>query len=346
VTKKGDIPHFPATGVGKKVDIPLFSTAGVGQGVLQKRGMSHFFWPRLQSYLELVRFSHTIFALPFAVIAALIAIRLGGDGRWSLSEPLSLVQPLLGILACMVAARTAAMAFNRLVDRAIDAENPRTAGRHLPRGELGAGEVLGLVAASSVAFVAATLLFLPNWLPVALALPVLAWLLGYSFAKRFTSLAHLWLGAALGLAPVAAWIALRGETLLRDPIDILPAAILGLAVTAWVAGFDIIYACQDAAFDATHGLHSMPARLGVARALRRSKWLHGGTILLLASLPLVVPQLGWIYWTALAAIVALLVWEHALVRPDDLSRVNQAFFTANAAIGMVLLAAIAADLWL
>ena len=300
---------------------------------------------RLRSYLELVRFSHTIFALPFAVMAALIAIRFGGDGRWSLAEPWSLAKPVLGILACMVAARTAAMAFNRLVDRAIDAENPRTATRHLPRGAVGTGEVLGLVMASAAVFIAATLLFLPNWLPLALSLPVLAWLLGYSFAKRFTSLAHLWLGAALGLAPVAAWIALRGETLLRDPVDLLPAAILGLAVTTWVAGFDIIYACQDAAFDAAHGLYSVPARLGVPRALSLAAFLHGLTLLLLALLPLVVPQLGAIYWLALAAIAALLAWEHSIVRPDDLSRVNEAFFNANAIIGVVLLAAIAADLW-
>jgi len=300
---------------------------------------------RLQTYLELVRFSHTIFALPFAVMAALVAIRFGGEGRWSLGEPWSLLRPMFGILACMVTARTAAMAFNRLVDRAIDTENPRTASRHLPRGAVGVGEVLGLVVASSVAFIAATLLFLPNWLPLVLSAPVLAWLLGYSFAKRFTSLAHLWLGAALGLAPVAAWIALRGEILLKDPRDILPAVILGLAVTAWVAGFDIIYACQDADFDAARGLHSAPARLGVPRALGRSKWLHLLAILLLACLPIAVPQLGWIYWASLVAIAALLAWEHSLVRPDDLSRVNQAFFTANAAIGLVLLAAIALDLW-
>jgi 4-hydroxybenzoate polyprenyltransferase len=310
-----------------------------------KRGLSPSPPSRLQTYLELVRFSHTIFALPFAVMAALVAIRFGGDGHWSLARPLSLAKPVLGIVACMVAARTAAMAFNRLVDRAIDAENPRTAARHLPRGEIGAGEVLGLVVASAAAFVAATLLFLPNWLPLALSLPVLAWLLGYSFAKRFTALAHIWLGIALGLAPVAAWIGLRGETLLRDPVDILPAAILGLAVTAWVAGFDIIYACQDAAFDAAHGLHSIPARFGVPRALSLAKWLHLATLLMLALLPAVVPWLGWIYWAALAAIAGLLAWEHALVRPNDLSKVNQAFFTANAAIGLLLLAAIAVDLW-
>jgi 4-hydroxybenzoate polyprenyltransferase len=292
-----------------------------------------------------VRFSHTIFALPFAVMATLIAIRFGGDGHWSLDEPWSLVRPLIGILACMVTARTAAMAFNRLVDRAIDAENPRTVSRHLPRGAVSAGEVLGLVVASSAAFMATTVLFLPNWLPLVLSVPVLAWLLGYSFAKRFTALAHVWLGAALGLAPVAAWIALRGQAVLENPMDLLPAALLGLAVTAWVAGFDIIYACQDAAFDAAHGLHSAPARLGVPAGLRWAKWLHLFTLLVLAGLPIAVPQLGWIYWLALGAIAALLAWEHALVRPDDLSRVNQAFFTANAAIGLVLLAAIAIDLW-
>jgi 4-hydroxybenzoate polyprenyltransferase len=158
-------------------------------------------------------------------------------------------------------------------------------------------------------------------------------------------LAHVWLGVALGLAPMAAWIALRGQEILRNPADILPAVILGLAVTVWVAGFDTIYACQDAQFDAAHGLQSIPARLGVPRALSLAAFLHGLTLLLLALLPLVVPQLGAIYWLALAAIAALLVWEHSIVRPDDLSRVNEAFFNANAIIGVVLLAAIAADLW-
>ncbi len=298
----------------------------------------------LRTYLELVRFSHTIFALPFAAMAALVAVNREGAGGIVPAEPATWLRPVAGMLLCMVSARTAAMAFNRLADRTIDAANPRTASRHLPRGDISAARVLGLVVISSAVFVAATLLFLPNRLPLLLSLPVLAWLLGYSYAKRFTALAHVWLGVALGLAPVAAWIALRGQTLLRDPADGLPAAILGLAVTAWVAGFDIIYACQDAAFDAAHGLHSVPARIGVSRALRTAKWLHAVTLALLALVPLVVPELGWIYLGAWIAIAGLLVWEHSLVRPDDLSRVNQAFFTANAAIGMVLLAAIAADL--
>jgi 4-hydroxybenzoate polyprenyltransferase len=300
---------------------------------------------RLRTYLELVRFSHTLFALPFAVMSGLIAARRGIDSAVLGTGPSGWLRPAAGILVCMVAARTAAMAFNRVVDRRIDAANPRTASRHLPRGDVAVIEVVLLVVGSCGVFIAGTLLFLPNWLPLALSAPVLAWLLGYSYAKRFTALAHVWLGIALGFAPVAAWIALRGQTLLRDPADALPAVVLGLAVTAWVAGFDIIYACQDATFDAEQGLHSLPARLGVPRALGLSKWLHAATLVLLSSLPRLVPELGWIYWLALAAIVILLAWEHWLVTPTDLSRVNQAFFTANAAIGLILLAAIAADLW-
>ena len=261
----------------------------------------------LRTFLELVRFSHTIFALPFAIIATLLAFHMGADeatpaaGWWTWSRP------WIGILLCMASARTAAMAFNRLVDRSIDAANPRTASRHLPRGDLRVGEVLMLVVVSAGVFVGGTLLFLPNWLPLVLSGPVLAWLLGYSYAKRFTALAHLWLGVALGMAPLAAWIAIRGSVVMRDPADLFPAALLGLAVTVWVAGFDIIYACQDADFDAAHGLWSIPARLAV--------------------------------------IAGLLIWEHSLVRADDLSRVNDAFFTANAIFGIVLLLAIAADIW-
>jgi 4-hydroxybenzoate polyprenyltransferase len=294
----------------------------------------------LRSYLELVRFSHTIFALPFALMAVILAFQAPAPAATS---PAEWWRRGLGVLLCMVTARTAAMAFNRLVDRSFDAANPRTATRHLPRGDLAVGEVFGLVALSCGAFIAATLLFLPNWLPLVLSVPVLAWLLGYSYAKRFTMLAHVWLGAALGMAPVAAWIAIRGEALLANPVDGLAALILGLAMTTWVAGFDIIYACQDAGFDESQGLHSIPARLGVPRALTLAAGLHVVTLAILATLPLVVPQLGAVYWGTLVAIAALLVWEHSLVRPDDLSRVNQAFFTANAAIGLLLLVAIAID---
>lgn len=304
---------------------------------------------RISSLLALVRFSHTVFAMPFAMISVLAAWSLDSVGGGTASEagslPAGWLLPLTGVVVCMVTARTAAMAFNRLVDRDIDAANPRTASRHLPSGELSVEQVMALVAGSCVAFILGTLLFLPNWLPLVLALPVLAWLLGYSYAKRFTMLAHIWLGAALGMAPVAAWIALRGQAVLADPADLLPAVILGAAVMLWVAGFDIIYACQDAAFDHQRGLHSIPAVLGVRRALMVAAGLHAIMLLLLAGLPWAIPALGMIYWTALGVIAVLLIWEHSLVRPHDLSRVNAAFFTANAIIGAVLLVAVGADVW-
>ena len=170
----------------------------------------------LRTYLELVRFSHTIFALPFAMMAGMIAARveLADNPHVSL---LHWIKISAGIIACMATARTAAMGFNRLVDRHIDARNPRTANRHLPKGLLSVGDVQRLVYSASFLFVASTLLFLPNWLPVVLSLPVLAWLLGYSYAKRFTSLAHVWLGVALGLTPLAAWIAVRGPAVISNP---------------------------------------------------------------------------------------------------------------------------------
>lgn len=308
----------------------------------------------LRSLLSLVRFSHTVFAMPFALISVIAAWSLdgavgdGAAGSEGIAQgplPDGWLLPLVGVVVCMVAARTAAMAFNRLVDRDIDALNPRTASRHLPAGELSVGQVMALVVGSSLLFVAGTLLFLPNWLPLVLSMPVLAWLLGYSYAKRFTMLAHVWLGAALGMAPVAAWIALRGQAVLADPADLLPSLLLGVAVMLWVAGFDMIYACQDAAFDSQSGLHSMPAVLGVPRALRLATVFHVVTLLLLAALPWTIPTLGAIYWMALGVIAVLLIWEHSLVRPDDLSRVNAAFFSANAIIGAVLLVAVGADVW-
>jgi 4-hydroxybenzoate polyprenyltransferase len=300
---------------------------------------------QMQAMLSLVRFSHTVFAMPFAIIAVLVAWSRAESAAGGGPFPDGWLLPLVGVVICMVSARTAAMAFNRLVDRDIDAANPRTAMRHLPSGELSVGQVVALVAGSSLVFMAGTLLFLPNWLPVVLALPVLAWLLGYSYAKRFTMLAHVWLGAALGMAPVAAWIAIRGESVLANPADLAPALVLGLAVMLWVAGFDTIYACQDAAFDSRAGLHSIPATLGVRQALAVAAAMHGVTLVLLGALPWAIPSLGPIYWTGLGVIAILLVWEHSLVRPDDLSKVNAAFFTANAIIGAVLLVAVGADVW-
>ncbi|MCA9261177.1 MAG: UbiA family prenyltransferase, partial [Planctomycetales bacterium] len=193
----------------------------------------------IERFLSLIRFSHTLFALPFAAWAAVLAWRRtgleamdasGGGGarlvvRW---------QDAAGVLLAMVAARSAAMAFNRLADRRIDALNPRTAQRHLPAGTLSVGQVTFFALVCSVGFIASTLLFLPNWLPVALSVPVLLFLCGYSYAKRFTSLAHYWLGAALGLSPIATWIALRGAVVAEHPVDLAPALVLGAAVLGWV----------------------------------------------------------------------------------------------------------------
>jgi 4-hydroxybenzoate polyprenyltransferase len=337
----------------------------------------------IRHFLSLIRFSHTLFALPFALLAALMAWRMQAidlaeslgweNGRvptlsekdgWRVVEEhwigvfgwdvnldflyeRSFVirwQELVGILLCMVFARSAAMAFNRLVDRKLDALNPRTAGRHIPAGLLSVAQVTFFALACSAGFMASTLLFLPNRLPLYLAVPVLLFLCGYSYAKRFTSLAHFWLGAALAMSPVAAWIAIRGETVAQHPADLLPAIVLGGAVAAWVAGFDVIYACQDFAYDREAKLHSIPVRLGVAGALRLAAACHFATIALLAMLPLIYPPFGGVWWAGVAAVAALLVYEHALVRPDDLARVNTAFFNVNAIISLGLLVVGTADL--
>jgi 4-hydroxybenzoate polyprenyltransferase len=312
-------------------------------GVLRFRLVDMF--SRVRQVLEMIRFSHTLFALPFALLAAAMAWKLRAvEATWAQSA--FRWQELLGLLLCMVTARSAAMAFNRLADRRIDAENPRTASRHIPSGSLSVRYVTVFAVLSAAAFVASTLLFLPNRLPLYLALPVLVFIGAYSYAKRFTSLSHFWLGAALMLAPVCAWIALRGETVMADPRDLLPAVVLGGAVLLWVAGFDIIYACQDVEFDRHRRLHSIPARMGVRRALWIAATCHLGTIALLVALPAAYPYLGWIYWTGVAAVAALLIYEHALVRPDDLTRVNVAFFNINAVIGLALLAVGSIDLLL
>lgn len=331
----------------------------------------------IRHFLSLIRFSHTLFALPFALLAALMAWRMQAIERlpvqfdpydastyssqatgvdvfvhdtyvgfggfrlpwdWTSAGKFAVRwQELLGILLCMVFARSAAMAFNRLADRKLDATNPRTATRHLPAGVLSVTQVTLFATACGLAFIASTLLFLPNRLPLYLSIPVLLFLLGYSYTKRFTSLAHFWLGAALALAPVAAWIAIRGEAVQQSPVDLLPALVLGAAVMAWVAGFDVIYACQDFAHDSQAGLHSIPVRLGVAGALRLAAACHFATIVLLACLPLVYPPLGALWWAGVAAVAALLIYEHALVRPNDLARVNTAFFNVNAVISLGLL---------
>ncbi len=294
----------------------------------------------------MIRFSHTIFALPFALLAAVMA--------WVAPAPTVVIEfrwsHLLGILVCMVGARSAAMAFNRLVDRFIDAENPRTANRHLPSGDLTVTAVVIFTIVSTVVFVGGTCLFLPNYLPLAVSLPVLFVLFGYSYTKRFTSLAHFWLGLALMLAPICAWLGVRGLAVIEDPFDVMPAVGLGLAVLFWVSGFDMIYACQDFEYDREKKLNSIPVRLGVAGALRLAAICHALMIVLLIMIPVmhhwVGPELGlgWVYWLAVASTAALLIYEHRLVRPDDLTRVNMAFFNVNAIVSVGLLVAGTLDL--
>ena len=273
----------------------------------------------------MIKIEHTLFALPFAFLGMLLAER--GIPPW---------RTVGWIAVAMVGARSAAMAFNRLADRRIDAANPRTATRALPAGQLTPAFVGLFVVAS------AALLVLAAWQlnPLALALaPVaLGVLLVYSYTKRFTSLSHLVLGLALSGAPLGAWIAVRGD------VAAAPLVVAG-AVLLWVAGFDILYALQDLEFDRKSGLHSIPARLGERGALVVSALLHLGALALLALLPRVyAPGLGVAYWVGVAGCAALLAWQHAVVRPGDLSRLNAAFFTANGVLAVWLFAATAVDL--
>jgi len=243
---------------------------------------------------------------------------------------------LAWIVVCAVLARTAAMGFNRLVDRRIDAANPRTRGREIPSGRLTPTAVTILVVACAAAFVGASFALhaLAGWL----SFPVLVVLFAYSLFKRFSAWAHVVLGFALALAPLGAWIAVRGSF----QGDLAPVLWLALAVTTWVAGFDLIYACQDAEFDARAGLHSIPARFGIANALRMSSCLHVVTVASLVAVG-ASADLSWIWWSALAVASALLVWEHAIVSADDLSRVNTAFFTINGWVGVGLFVGLALD---
>jgi len=286
----------------------------------------------LRSVLELIRFSHTLFALPFALTGAALAWYRSGFHRLQ----------LVGILLCMVFARSAAMAFNRLADRRFDALNPRTQARHLPTGRLSPAAVWFFTLACAAGFIASTVIFLrafDNPWPLYLSVPVLLFVCAYSYAKRFTALSHFWLGASLFLAPVAAWISIRGWADLQVPL------VLGGAVLFWVAGFDILYACQDVNFDRKARLHSVPAALGVPASLRVALACHLVMLgLLLLLYWAAAPDLGAIYLAGVATVAALLVYEHWLVRPDDLSRVNQAFFQVNAVISIGLFLVVVAQL--
>lgn len=282
---------------------------------------------RIGDWFSLVRFSHSIFALPFALSGAWLAAR-------GVPRPVDLAW----IVVCAVAARTAAMGFNRLVDAGIDARNPRTRGRELPAGRLSRASVAALVIVASAAFVAAA--FALNPLCGRLSLPVLAVLLGYSFTKRFTWLAHGVLGLALALAPLGAWLAVRGTF----AGDLAVPFLLAAAVLCWVAGFDLIYACQDVEFDRGARLASVPARFGVAAALWAARGLHALTVVLLLALWRRA-ELGWVYPAAVGVAAVLLVLEHRVVSPGDLSRVDLAFFTLNGWVGVLLFAGLALDLW-
>jgi len=276
----------------------------------------------IRNYLELIRFSHTVFALPFALLAAILA--------WDQRDAPIRWQECVGILLCMVFARSAAMAFNRLADRDVDAQNPRTAQRHLPAGVISVGAVTLFTVVMSLAFVASTLLFLPNRLPVYLSVPVLAFLMGYSLAKRWTSLCHYWLSAALMLSPVATWIALTG-TVDRTPL------LIAAMIFFWVGGFDIIYACQDADFDREQQLFSLPAQLGVARALYVAFLSHLAAVASLFALWWMA-DLGTPFLIGIVIISAILLYQHTLVSPGDLDRVNTAFFNVNAIVSFGILA--------
>jgi 4-hydroxybenzoate polyprenyltransferase len=286
-------------------------------------------WKRLRLTLDMIKFEHSVFALPFALTGALLAFREGGYAAAQIGGKLA------WIVVAMVGARSAAMAFNRLVDAPIDGRNPRTKMRHLPAGMLSRGFSWGFVAAASLLFFAAAAALNPLCLmlaPVALGIVFF-----YSFTKRFTSFSHLVLGFSLGIAPAAAWIAVRGSL---DPRILWLTA----AVTFWTAGFDVIYSCQDFDFDRAEGLFSVPRVLGIAGALRVAQILH--VLMIVCLLALVHSlHLGALALAGVAAIVALLIYEHSLVKADDLSRVNAAFFTMNGYVSVLFLVFWAADIF-
>ncbi len=280
----------------------------------------------IETYGKLIKFSHTVFALPFALAAVTLAHRL---------KPLT-VSSFFWIVLAMVGARSAAMGFNRLVDARFDRLNPRTADRPSVTGEISPRAMIAFIAGSSGLFVLSAAMLGP--LCFKLSVPCLAVLFGYSYTKRFTAASHLYLGAAIGLAPIGAWIAVTGS--LDARILLLSAALM-----TYIAGFDILYACQDVDFDRSMGLYSLPARWGVERALRVSAILHGTTFLALGALGLAF-QLGRIFYVFLLAIAGLFVLEHRLVRPNRLDRIPIAFFHVNSVVSVLLLAAIWLDVTL
>jgi 4-hydroxybenzoate polyprenyltransferase len=281
--------------------------------------------PSPRDFLSLVVFAHTVFALPFALLSAVLAANGVPEGR-----------TLLWILVAMVGARSAAMSFNRIVDRHIDARNPRTARREIPAGVVSPAAAALFCALSAGLFVVAAAQL--NRLCLLLSPVALAIVLGYSFAKRVTAFAHLLLGMALAIAPVGAWVAVTGGFA-------LPPVLLGFAVLFWVAGFDVIYSLQDEEFDRAEGLRSIPARFGAARALQVARLFHGATLVLLYAVFLAVGG-GWLFGLAVVVAGGFLVMQHRLVSPGDLSRVDAAFFTHNGWLSVAVFVLGAADVLL
>ncbi|HVE59390.1 MAG TPA: UbiA-like polyprenyltransferase [Pyrinomonadaceae bacterium] len=274
------------------------------------------FWTKLKTTLAMIKFEHTLFALPFAFLGAVLAAD-GLPGVWQ----------ILWITAAMFGARSAAMTFNRIIDRKFDAENPRTAGRELPSGKLSVSFAWAFFIASVVLFEIAA--YSLNWLTFALSPVALLSVLGYSYAKRFTSLAHLILGWSLAISPTAAWIAVRGALDSEVPL------LLSLLVMMWTAGFDVLYACQDYEFDKKAGLRSIPARFGIKNSLWIARFFHLQAFIVLLLLYFVT-ELGWLALVGVFAVGALMIYQHTLVKPNDLSRMNAAFFTTNAFVSVIL----------
>jgi len=282
----------------------------------------------VSKYLSLVKFSHTVFAMPFALIGFFLAVQTTDA---TLEWPL-----LLKVVLCMVFARNAAMAFNRFIDRDIDGRNPRTAIREIPAGVVKADAALMFVLLNCAAFIATAWSINPLCFylsPVALAV-----VLGYSLTKRFTALCHLVLGLGLSLAPIGAWLAVTGR------FDVLPV-LFSVAVLFWVSGFDIIYALQDEEFDRANGLFSIPVWLGKRGALRLSEGLHLVTVTAVVAAGLIGP-FGMVYWAGVAAFSGLLVYQHLIVKPYDLSRVDMAFFTTNGVASVLFALLVITDLFL
>jgi 4-hydroxybenzoate polyprenyltransferase len=282
-------------------------------------------WRKLKITLEMIKFEHTVFALPFAFIGALLAGR-GMPTGWQ----------ILWIVVAMIGARSAAMTFNRIVDLQFDRKNPRTQARALAAGTLSMSFAVIFTAIMSGLFIFAASRLNP--ICFYLSFPTLAILFFYSYTKRFTALSHLFLGVAIGLAPLAAWLAIRGTFA-------LPPVLLSAAVMFWVAGFDVIYALQDAEFDRQNRLFSLPARLGVGPALILSTTFHVATVALLLATALWT-ELGGIAYAGIAIVAGILFWEHQIVKPGDLSRVNVAFFSLNGYVSILLLITFATDILL